>query len=726
VPSAKLKHGWTPPKRPVAADNLTRIRLAFILLLATWAAFNWFHVIETILRDYSPMPHWDYWRVVTDFEDIKRLHLGVLWRQHNDHRILFPELVFAADMLALHGLNVLPLVVSFICYAATWGVIAWTVISDTNLSLAIRCITTLLAGILMGWRGCTTVLGMPFLLQWTLLQLTVLLALVFIAQVKPDEKSKYLWASIGCAVVANYSAANGLLTWPILLCAALLLKFSRRQLFMLGGSAVISVGLFFFRYQSSNPNLLNFVRHPIYAMEFVASYVSAPFGYMGHSNVGVWFGVVSVAVFAMSVIVAVRNHLLSATPGVVLVGVYLFTLFSALMVACARMNPDDEFFIAAKAARYSTLPLVNWAGLISSAIWITYRRGKKAVAYSIVLVAAVLFFQTFKRTESWVRYRDVEFSEQQLAALSLESGLFDPDLVRKIYPDPLLVKINLPVLQRNHLSIYFFRYAGSLLAPANTIFKLSSRSPEPGDVTQVYPVRGGLEVMGWAERVRHGTYFPTIVFLTDRGQIAGFGQKLTAGYPPNLASLRTPASIAWVGFLQTPPDTKAFSTYVLDRRHWSFRQIGAVTQFPDILGVGAESLGARIPGVHWQIEGSWLKNVIPIRVDQAGAPAEYLSSWNRNDRSTGSAKSTAITVPGGHCMVLPVLQGPSTSGISVRILNAETGEKLTDIPMQGGDSLWKFWRIGLYPAINRILIAVDDEGSDRGQWIAVSDPRQCR
>ena len=77
-------------------------------------------------------------------------------------------------------------------------------------------------------------------------------------------------------------------------------------------------------------------------------------------------------------------------------------------------------------------------------------------------------------------------------------------------------------------------------------------------------------------------------------------------------------------------------------------------------------------------------------------------------------------------MVLPVLQGPSTSGISVRILNAETGEKLTDIPMQGGDSSWKFWRIALYPAINRILIAVDDEGSDRGQWIAVSDPRQCR
>jgi hypothetical protein len=709
----------------LSLENRTRIRLAFILFLAIWATFNWFHVIDTVIRDYCPMPHWDYWRVVTDFEDLKQLHLGVLWRQHNDHRILFPEAVFAVDMLVLRGLNILPLVVSFICYVAAWGVIAWALISDIDSSPALRWIATLLAGILLGWRGSTTVLGMPFLLQWTLLQLMALLALALIAQVKPGQTYKYLGGSIACAVVANYSAANGLLTWPILLCAGFILKFSRRQFFALASSAAISIGLFFFRYQSNNPNLLNFVRHPIYGIEFVASYLSLPFGYMGHSYVGVCFGFVSIMVFTILLIVALRNGLLSTMPGIVLLGMYVFALFSALMVASARMNPNDGAFIAAKAARYSTLPLITWAALISAAIWISYRRRRKAAAY-VILAAAVLFFQTFKRTEGWVRDRDVEFSEQQLAVLSLESGIFNPDLARKLYPDPHFLEINLPVLQRNHLAIYSFPYTRRLLAPANSTFKLPWRSSEAGDVTQVYPMRGGLEVMGWAQRIRRSTYLPRIVFITDQGQIAGYGQKLMAGYPPNLASVRTPASIAWVGFLQTPPGAKAFSAYVLDRRNWTLGQIGPLMRFPDMRAVGEENTGAQIPGVQWHSEGGWIKNLIPIRVDQAGAPAQYSSSWAGSDQSTGSAKSNPITAPAGHCLVLPVLNGPSAGGISARILNADTGEQIAEIPMQGGDSLWKFWRVGLGPAVQHILIAVDGEGLDWGQRIAVSDPRECR
>ncbi len=128
---------------PVQSQSvLTRVRAEFnshrasltllvIFLLTAWLAFSWFETIHRILRYYNPLPTWDYWRVAESIQSYESFDFRILWRQHNEHRIIFPEIVFAADMLFLHGRELLPLALSFLCYFATWIVLAWAFWSES-------------------------------------------------------------------------------------------------------------------------------------------------------------------------------------------------------------------------------------------------------------------------------------------------------------------------------------------------------------------------------------------------------------------------------------------------------------------------------------------------------------------------------------------------------------------------------------------------------------------
>src|SRR6185437_15530111 len=122
--------------------------------------------------------------------------LRVLWQQHNEHRIVFPEIIFAVDMLLAHGRQILPLAFSFTCYFGTWVVISWTVLSDRSLPWTIRYTAILLSGVVIGWQGSAIALGMPFLLQWTLTQFASVLALALLQLFKDTGRIAYLIGTI--------------------------------------------------------------------------------------------------------------------------------------------------------------------------------------------------------------------------------------------------------------------------------------------------------------------------------------------------------------------------------------------------------------------------------------------------------------------------------------------------------------------------------------------------
>src|ERR1700685_670413 len=331
--------------RNTLAARSPTLSLLLLFACSAWLAFNWFETIQRIVRYYTALPVWDYWRTAAFLHFYQAFDLRVLWRQHNDHRILFPEIVFAADSILLRGRQLLPLSVSILCYAGNWLVLAWAFGSYPAIPSLVRKIGVLLAGVIIGWQGSAVVLADTFLLQWTLLQFAVLLSLAFLARLAERASTADLIGVVVSAIVATYSSSNGLMLWPILLAAAWLLSVRKSQMVALGVPAVSAIGVYFIGYHfTDNLSIRTLLSHPLYALEFVGCYLSMPFGAIKSSGFGMCLGLASLSIIVLLGIAAARKRLLASRPSIVLFGSYMFLLLTAVLTAAARMDPPDPVF----------------------------------------------------------------------------------------------------------------------------------------------------------------------------------------------------------------------------------------------------------------------------------------------------------------------------------------------------------------------------------------------
>jgi hypothetical protein len=550
----------------------------FFALLCVWAGHNWFLTAQKIVRYYSPLPNWDYWNVVQHLPAYRAFDIGVLWQQHNEHRIVFPEMVFAFDMLFLHGRQVLPLVISFVFYLSNWFVMSWVLLLDKSLPASSRYIAVLMGGIIIGWQGSAAALGIPFLLNWTLSQFASVFALALISRFARTSRISYLIGTIVCGTVASYSSANGLVLWPVILVSGVVLSLSSRYIAVIALAAIANVGLYFIGYRVSNAlNLSTLLSHPLYFLGYVSSYVSMPFGAIEPARFGVIVGSANLVLFIALAAIAARTRSLSFPAAIVLFGYSAFTLLTAVLTAAGRMNPIDTFFISAKASRYVTVPLVNWGALVMVLIWLSGRSGWKAISpTNITLTALVLGGVAFSHLGKWLWENDVVFARQQWATLSVENGLVDPELIQYVFPDLNFFRLYVPLLRDGHLSIFSRGYGGSLGQSVASRFSGPVLRRQPGAITRAVSVPGGLEIVGWAD----GSRSQRVIFVNEAGQIAGFGGKLPAGFPPDLQSDNTPSSLAWVGFINSRIASRSFSTYVIDRHRKRLAPIGNMIVIP--------------------------------------------------------------------------------------------------------------------------------------------------
>jgi len=445
----------TTPYHKHSVDRYGRVFWAALLVcLAAWTALHWYQTAIRIVDFYNPLPTWDYWRVVSDYSALKNFHFGVLWRQHNEHRILFPEIVFQIDMFLCHGRMLLPLILSSVCYACIYLIFSYCIWSEKALTPAMRVACILMTGGIIGWQGSACVLARPFLLQWTLSQLCVVLALLSLWGVHQTKRAKYLIGCVAFAVVGLYSSGNALVLWPILIAGALAIRIKRHDLYMLIVSGIVSGACYFVGYHSTDSlNLSPIVQHPVYALKLVAVYVAMPFSAIKSPMFGVWVGFINIAL-ATALATALRKALATRLP-VVLLGYYLFALLSAGLTVIGRMQPGDPLFVEAKAGRYLTTPLVNWAALFLLLIWTATRYHWRLVTpKAITLSVFLLCLLGFPKLRWWLAGNSADFIREKTAAIAVKNGVLDPIVLQMVFPDPGFVVLFIPMLHREHLSIF--------------------------------------------------------------------------------------------------------------------------------------------------------------------------------------------------------------------------------------------------------------------------------
>jgi len=536
-----------------------------LAVLLSWVVLNWNATLRQIVLSYIPLPVADYWRVVQDYSQVKQLHLQVLWRQHNEHRILFPEIVFLLDAFLFGCRGILPLVVSFLCYVSLWIVIAWVLLSDKALSRETRIAAALLAGLVMSWKGSASALAWPFLLQWTLTQFAVLLSFVFLVLAKQQTRANLsLVLAVLCAAIATYSSADALLLWPVLIVAALLADLSKRQITALVLSAVFVIGWYFNGYVfSSSFHASDLFSHSLYAAGFVSAYLAMPFGNIKSPIFAVYLGVIQL-VFTISLLLyAWRTHLFKKTPAVILFSYSVFVFLTAIATAAGRMNPADPTFTAAKAARYVTVPLVNWAVLVALCLWISGRRGGRMCPLPVLAICfALLIGIGFLKLRWWLRVAGQDFADVQEAALSIQDGLTIPPLMQKIFEDPKLLAVELSELEKHHLSIYDkgpSRWLGHSVAELGRPLS----SPVSGAITKAVAVPSGMQIFGWADDGDQPPRYRWVVLTNEAGRIIGFAERFPIGIPRDFSDLPSPHWLSWTGFVKLPARGARIRAYVV-------------------------------------------------------------------------------------------------------------------------------------------------------------------
>lgn len=718
-----------------------------LLFLFCWLVLNGCETVERIFHYYVALPDWDYWRVPENLSKYQKFQLSALWRQHNDHRIVFPEIVFALDMLVLHGRLILPLAVSIVAYVGTWLLLSSTLWADASLAMtqvgqgaapvlpgvplparALAFGATSLAGVIVLWQGSAALLATPFQLQWTLMQLAVACSLVLLSKLKETSSGFYLAGVIAAAVVANYSSGNGLMVWPLLLVLALALRLERRKVIILGIASLTFIALYFVGYQfGADLNIRNVLTHPLYLLEYAASYLSMPFGGMKSPEFGVRVGVANLLIILVLFVIASRRGLLSSRPGIVLFGSYAFTLLTIFITAAGRMEPADPTFRNAKPPRYVTVPMMNWAVFILLSLWISFRARWKVLSPRLVAaLISLLLLLYLPKLGVWLTLVTQDFSEQQVSALGLENEVVDSNLIRKIFPSVDFVLRYLPKLREQHLSIYYKSHAHWLGKPLSS-FSRNTGEMIPGQITSTFPLQGGVEIIGWADGSTLRRAYSWLVFTNEHNTIIGFGRRLPAGFPAFLTTNTTPPSLSWVGFVNLSIPVQFISAYAVDLRRGGLFRIAGSIPVPSTHRATPQEAAEAITGLTWQRDPTWTETSLPTGVDFGQVPSGVIyGSWSGNDVNQGQITSSIFSRPTNSCVILPVLHGPMAAGLTVDLIDADNGQSVAAAPMQNADDMWEYWRIPLPTSVQHLRILARDAGKDWGEWVALATPLTCR
>jgi hypothetical protein len=647
-----------------------------------WSVSNWTELVRLARQTYTAAPLSDYWRIVANIPRYEHFDLPELWEQHNEHRIIFPEIAMAADYLLFRGLGILPLALGFAFQALTIAVYAWVFRPARS---HLRWFTVLLACGLAGWPGMALFLGHPFLVLWLFLQIGVVTALAALP--------RSIGLAIAGAVLATYSAANGMLIWPILILAAVVLQSGRRRIAILAVSGVFFTGLYFAGYHprlNPYPGLL--FKEPVYAMKWIAAYLSLPFGYIG-AQAGLWIGFTGIGLLLSLIFLARRKPQPAA---VLFLGAALFVAGSAVLAAGGRMVPDRAVPSTELDIRFVSQPLWFWLSLFF-AVAVAKWNWKIAAPVSILLAILI------SATHPWIGGQLPAFQNNQLASLALETAVPDASVISQtLYYEPELVEQQADKLRKRRLSVFAAGRFEWLGRRATSIFREIDANPAPGEVTSTTLVDGGMRIAGWAAANRSD-----IIFVNENGVIAGLGGRIGAG---------------WAGYANLEIPSKSLRIYgIADGR---MAAIGAPVPMPEAFSISFSRMGQLLSGVGWIPDGAWSQ--FAVSPELGGQPyGVVFGTWNPKKKAQGRMITEPFDAPPGNCIVINAGHGAPVTGQTIQLIDGATQATIATLPISDADQIWRLWRVAVPAGVRSLKIVADDRSSNSTAWLGLGHPARC-
>ena len=513
--------------------------------------------LYVVWRLHVPLPYWDEWSSILDLQllDQGRYGLGDLASQHNEHRILFPRLVFWADARFFAMSGVLNLTVTVLLQMANAAILLTLVrrrIARRTQILLLAGFVTVLLFSLRQEQNFTNGFQLQFVGVYTA---AALAAVAYVRALQRAEHGAgrsvpfFILAALACGISA-YTMANGMMAGFVLAAIAILRGSSRWIVLttLVLSSALAAVYLHGYTPGEASFPLREVPSHLWAYPRYLTAYLGNPLGsdLRVTQALGV-LGLILVAASAWRVARVDRR----AGGDLALLGIMGFVLATAALTSYGRVALGTE---QATESRYATPSLIFWCALVL--FWFPVVFGREGLATPTRLIlprvwppALGALMLLLAGASVWFEASTWPDLATRSAALrhvsdSLISGLFDNE-VASSYENNSAEDIAglVPYLRSHRLAAFAdpaFALSGQVLDPAK------GASPCPGSVTaHAEPALGteGVRLAGTVPKQDRGTASTRIVIVDASERVVGFGSMALPGQPRRL----------WNGYAQARP-----------------------------------------------------------------------------------------------------------------------------------------------------------------------------
>ena len=497
------------------------------------------------------VPFWDQWELVLLFEKFAtgNLNFNDLFTQHNEHRIIFPRIIFIILAFISNWNIKLEIWLSFFLVIITSLAIYKIASANQNQDRTLFHLFNLISLIVLFSLNQYENWLWGFQLAWFLINTCVVVAVLSLYVPDRWPASVRLFLSAICCFIASFSSAYGLLSWLALMPLVAAVDGNIRGkkirtllwiiLFIICCS-IYSIGYF---KPTHHPSLFFLFQEPLNAVKYFLTLIGSFIG--GSINTKIVMGAIFILnfLFFNAYCLKKSNSKLTSNAKPWL-SLGWFPVLFAFLTTVGRAGFGLE---QATSSRYITVlallvvaNLQMWRLLISDKwIWVRNKPYKLLSVYFLIGIITILFF--FQSTNAisnvekmWVYRTRAETCLEVLNFIDKSVDKLPYSCSRYIYPSPDRIRYLRDSLQKLGFRDFPNLENTSFVSPSSKVVFGYIDSPSTSNEPLTLPQSANLTMTGWAALPNYSQQ-PKAVFFSYGDNHSFFAEGLINLDRPDVA-----------------------------------------------------------------------------------------------------------------------------------------------------------------------------------------------
>lgn len=428
-------------------------------------------------------PFVDMWNFIADLVHERSGHYSwtEIFKQHNEHRLVFPRLVLFALAGPFRLDDVPYMYVTEIALLLAAAVILWGVSRTFPSRVAVLLLGPPVAFLAFSYRQRGNML-LGFNMGFSFVEAFGVLALVLLYvahESRPRRSAAVAVAALLPALIASGSGIQGLLVWPAGIVLLLLLRpvsRGRLEVWTAFGAAVWVAYFWHYRQPLNTRSPFYPLHHPVEGLRFFATLVGGSLAWSSGQAL-----VIGAVLLGAGVVALVSACRIRPSGAQLWVAVLVDAVLVCASIASGRSFAGTDTALSSRYSTYSLLYVSALLVLVARLVW--GRRTRIGLAAVAALVGLIAWGAQDSYRLGMSTAASTAFG-RRLGAFYVATYRTEPDaLLAGVYPDPRVIRTFAPALERLHYSVFDGR------GPLPPLLDHLARDPGPSACT-VDDVRG--------------------------------------------------------------------------------------------------------------------------------------------------------------------------------------------------------------------------------------------